>query len=245
MGMGRCILFTSVVMLAAAAHARAGDERRIAVFVALCDNASQGIQPVPAKIGDGDVPAANLYWGCSDGASSLFKRSAKWKLIKTEREGLEPVLERLTFRHASKPCTLVAHAYRGREIERCIADFFKSVAAREANLVCYVGHNGLMEFDTEPPVKLKREGDVDVIALCCASAGYFKEPLAKLGARPVLLTQQLMYPGAFVIHDVAEKWLSGGDRKSFRAAAGRAMAKNQKISVRAATGIFAPVEKLD
>jgi hypothetical protein len=225
--------------------ATASDDRTIAVFVALCDNASQGIQPVPPKIGDGDVPAANLYWGCSDGMSSLFKRSSKWKLIKTEREGLEPVLERLTFRHQSKPCTLVAHAYRGREIKSSLADYFNAIAKREADLVCYIGHNGLMEFDIEPPVKLKTPGKVDAISLCCASLSYFKAPLKTLDARPILLTQQLMYPGAFVIHDVAEKWLAGGDRKSFRDAAGRAMAKNQKISVRAATGIFAPVEKLD
>lgn len=103
------------------------EKRTIAVFVALCDNETQGIQPVPEKIGDGDVPAANLYWGCSDGTSSLFKRSSKWKLVKTEREGLEPVLERLTFEHKTKDCTLVAHAYRGSEIKQCIADYFLSL----------------------------------------------------------------------------------------------------------------------
>ncbi|MBS1655648.1 MAG: hypothetical protein JSU05_12430, partial [Bacteroidetes bacterium] len=39
--------------------------KTIHVFVALCDNKYQGIVPVPAKIGNGQDPANNLYWGCS------------------------------------------------------------------------------------------------------------------------------------------------------------------------------------
>ncbi|EDY21883.1 hypothetical protein CfE428DRAFT_0008 [Chthoniobacter flavus Ellin428] len=35
----------------------------IHVFVALADNATQGIVPVPAKIGNGDDAEHNLYWG--------------------------------------------------------------------------------------------------------------------------------------------------------------------------------------
>jgi len=47
----------------------------IHTYVALCDNASQGIAPVPAKIGDCNDPANNLYWGCSDGARSYLSKS--------------------------------------------------------------------------------------------------------------------------------------------------------------------------
>ncbi len=81
-------LFTCAILAGTALLSPAGAETKtIEVFVALCDNDSQGIAPVPEKIGDGDVPAANLYWGCSDGMSALFKRSPKWKLAKTEHEG--------------------------------------------------------------------------------------------------------------------------------------------------------------
>ncbi|MDB4408560.1 hypothetical protein N9165_00650 [Akkermansiaceae bacterium] len=45
----------------------------------------QGIAPVGAKIRNGLDPANNLYWGCSDGLSAYFKKSKKWKLLKTER----------------------------------------------------------------------------------------------------------------------------------------------------------------
>ena len=47
--------------------------KRIHVFVALCDNESQGIVPVGEKIGNGDDPESNLYWGCSDGFGGFFK----------------------------------------------------------------------------------------------------------------------------------------------------------------------------
>lgn len=42
-------------------------DKTIGVFVALADNASQGIVPVPAAIGNGDDPERNLYWGTAGG----------------------------------------------------------------------------------------------------------------------------------------------------------------------------------
>jgi hypothetical protein len=44
----------------------------IHVFVALCDNDSQGIVPVPKKIGNGNDPDNNLYWGCGYGVRTFF-----------------------------------------------------------------------------------------------------------------------------------------------------------------------------
>src|SRR5687768_2778496 len=41
--------------------------RVVHVFVALCDNEYQGIVPVPARIGNGDDPDNNLYWGAAYG----------------------------------------------------------------------------------------------------------------------------------------------------------------------------------
>ncbi|MGC6431949.1 MAG: hypothetical protein ACON5F_12965 [Jejuia sp.] len=37
--------------------------KTIHVYVALCDNINQGIVPVPAKLGNGQDPKNNLYWG--------------------------------------------------------------------------------------------------------------------------------------------------------------------------------------
>jgi hypothetical protein len=52
--------------------------REIRAIVALADNATQGIIPVPAKIGNGNDPDHNLYWGCSEALKPVLKRSADW-----------------------------------------------------------------------------------------------------------------------------------------------------------------------
>ena len=52
-----------------------------------------------------------------------------------------------------------------------------------------------------------------------------------------------MYPGSFLLHDAIEAWRQGEGLGPIRAAAGRAYARNQKISVKAATGVFSDLEK--
>ena len=81
------------------ATAKADDPKSVRLFVALCDNESQGIVPVPEKIGDGDVPDANLYWGCSDGFGSFFKRSTRWKVKALEEDVSPKILRRMSLSH--------------------------------------------------------------------------------------------------------------------------------------------------
>src|SRR5512143_1123153 len=54
--------------------------RVIHVVVALCDNVHQGIVPVPARIGNGDDPGNNLYWGAAFGVRTFFSKSTDWKM---------------------------------------------------------------------------------------------------------------------------------------------------------------------
>jgi hypothetical protein len=79
----------------------------------------------------------------------------------------------------------------------------------------------------------------DAIILCCKSKTYFAPLLRPVRARPLLLTSQLMYPGSFLLHDALEVYLSGGKPDALRDAVARAYARNQRISVRAARGVFA------
>ncbi len=51
-----------------------------------------------------------------------------------------------------------------------------------------------------------------------------------------------MYPGSFILHDALEGWLRQENKEAIRDRAGRAYAKNQKISVSAGRGIFAELE---
>lgn len=216
-----------------------GAEKSVRVFIALCDNKSQGIIPVGEKIGNGDNPDANLYWGCSESFGAYFKASKEWRMAENTAEVTEPVLRRMVLK--SKEVQMTAEAYRGSAIRKCIEDFERAAASGENDLVAFIGHNGLMDFSLpEPPAG--RAGKTDAIVLCCMSDRYFRSRLEKMGCRPILLTQQLMYPGSFLLHDALHIWLRAGSRSEIRAAAGQAYARNQKISIRAATGVFAALE---
>lgn len=219
-----------------------GEARRVRVFVALCDNATQGIVKVGAKIGNGDDPNSNLYWGCTDGLAVHFRKNGNWKLVKSESDVSKAILRRLTFKHSSADIELVADAYRGSEMKLCVTDFEKAAAGGKFDLVSYIGHNALMDFRQDPPAKV--EGNrTDVVVLCCLSEQYFGERLKSLGCRPLVMTDQYMYPGSFILGSVIESWRSGGELADMRAAAGRAYAKNQKISVKAATGVFSDLDR--
>jgi len=214
--------------------------KSVEVFVCLCDNEHQGIAKVGAKIGNGMDPAGNLYWGCDDGLSTYFKRSSKWKLTKTTKPKDSPVLVTLNFIHHTGKATLIAHAYRGDRMEKCLEDFFtKSRDAGKDDLIAFIGHNGMMDSLPVLPEPAK-EGDVasEAIVLACLTDSYFPAPLKTMNSRPLLLTKSLMYPGSFLLHDALEVWLKGGSKKEMREAAAKAYAKNQGISVKGALTVF-------
>jgi hypothetical protein len=127
-----------------------GEPARIHVFVALADNASQGIIPVPAKIGDGNDPKGNLYWGCSEALPPVFKASRDWKLVSTAAGPKASILERVVFAHRSGKYEVIADAYRGSAIMECTTDFFAALASdapvERSPLIAYIGHDGLMDF---------------------------------------------------------------------------------------------------
>jgi hypothetical protein len=227
--------------------------RVVHVVVALCDNASQGIVPVPAAIGNGDDPARNLYWGAGFGVKSYFRKQAEWLPLETEQPA-EPILERVVFKHRAENAYLVADAYRGREIKRAIEDFFAFNAGQQtetitvkgqklhiggaANLLAYVGHDGLMEFSVEAPAKSDDEPR-DAIMLACISKSYFAAPLQKTGAQPLLWTKQLMAPEAYTLKAALDGWLRKETNEQVRQRAAAAYAKYQRIGHKAALGLFA------
>src|ERR1700674_4558335 len=67
--------------------------RTVHVFVALADNQHQGIVPVPARLGNGDDPEHNLYWGSTYGVKTFFTRSADWLLLSCSAKPKAEILE--------------------------------------------------------------------------------------------------------------------------------------------------------
>ena len=216
-------------------------QRQIETFVCLCDNDHQAIAPVGKAIGNGLDAAGNLYWGCSDGLSTYFKRSKKWKLTETLKPKDSPILVTLKFTHHSGKATLTAHAYRGDRMKTCLEHFFaKSRDAGKNELVAFLGHNGLMDNQIDwPKAAPPNDEPSKAIVLGCLTKSYFAGPLKKMNSDPLLLTRSLMYPGSFLLHDAIEVWLKNGSKAQIHEAAAKAYAKNQKISVKAARTVFA------
>ena len=116
------------------------------VFVALCDNDSQGIVPVPKKIGNGNDPDNNLYWGCGYGVRTFFKNSAEWKLD-SKRKAVSPIiLERCIFKHITQDVYIIADGYKGDKIKTCNENFFKSASGNSTDTNYYLGRYHFLSF---------------------------------------------------------------------------------------------------
>lgn len=225
----------------------------IHVFVALCDNKYQGIVPVPAKIGNGQDPDNNLYWGCALGIRTYFKKSGEWNLIKVQKPD-SVILERLIFKHVSKNCYLVADAYNGRYIKQAIEDFLKSSCglrketltindntigiAGNSALLAYIGHNGLMDFQIGEKYRSADNRKRDAIILACYSKNYFSYHLNDANVNPLVWTTGLMCPEAYTLHDALSAWLNGETTGDVRTKAALAYSKYQKCSEKAAKNLL-------
>lgn len=215
-------------------------DKTIGVFVALADNEHQGIVPVPKAIGNGDDPERNLYWGTAEGFKGVFDRSKDWKLLEKTEQPEGVILRSRVYQHTKYPATLTAKAYQGAAIKQALQDFESALANSTYDLVVFIGHNGLMDFQLPVPSEASSSSDKPAaIVLACKSEPYFKQRIRSAGGEPMLLTTQFMYPGAFILHAAANSWLAGEDSSAIRASAGKSYAKNQKLSIKAGTGVFA------
>lgn len=226
----------------------------IHVLVALCDNVNQGIVPVPAHLGNGEDTEKNLYWGAAYGVKSYFGKSASWQKVAIVANPKENVLERVIFKHKTQNVYLIADAYRGSKMKETINDFFSAITGEKlenvtvnnqtiqtlgsANLVAFVGHDGLMDFKLDKEIVKKDEAKRDAIVLACASRNYFGEHLKKTNAKPLLWTSNLMAPEAYILHDALEGWIRGETGSQIQNRAASAYAKYQKISVKSASNLL-------
>lgn len=245
------ILFASWLVASATAQEHV---KTVHVFVALCDNEHQGIAPVPEQLGNGDDPANNLYWGALYGTKTFLRKSKDWTLVKADKNPGEHVLERVVFQHKKIEAYLVADAYRGARIKNAVQDFLIAAAGNNrtimklqekslgshgaADLVVYVGHNGLMEFDIEQPAPDKDAHPRDAIVLACKSKPYFQPRLTNLKCRSVLLTTGFMAPEAYTLEAAVAGWLAGEPLETIRDRAARAYDKYQKCGLKGARRLF-------
>jgi len=252
--MMRSVAYIAVAILLNASTGAEDHVKSIHVFVALCDNEHQGIAPVPATLGNGEDPATNLYWGARYGTKAFLKRCKDWTLVTTLKQPSETVLERIVFQHRTTRAYLIADAYRGARIRDAVVDFLTAAAGNNrmtlsleqesfgihgaADLVVYVGHNGLMDFDVNTPTPEKNAQPRDVMILACKSKPYFQPRLRELKCRSLLLTTGFMAPEAYTLEAAVAGWLVQETSDKIRERAARAYDKYQDCGLKAARNLF-------
>lgn len=223
--------------------------KTIHIIVALCDNKYQGIIPVPEKIGNGQDPKNNLYWGTAYGIKSYFRRSPNWTL-KHSKQVDSIILERIVFKHKTKNYTIVADAYDGKYIKNATETFLRSSAGIEkdiininkdtigikgnSNLMAYIGHDGLMDFQLNEKFINTDQKKRDVIILACYSKNYFQPHLRQANINPLVWTTGLMAPEAYTIHDAIEGYMNKESNEAISLRAAKAYNKYQKCGLKGA-----------
>jgi hypothetical protein len=229
--------------------------RVVHVYVALADNQHQGIVPVPAKLGNGDVPSDNLYWGAAYGVRTFFRSSADWALVSVGRGPKTEVLERCVFKNRNADVYLVADGYEGSKIRVAVADFLAAAAGLDgeavsvkgsetvmaggaADLVAYVGHDAFMDSQVPSISGKKSQKPRQVIVLACASKQYFASYLRDAGAEPLLWTTGLMAPEAYTLKAALDGGMAHESGAAIRDRAAHAYGKYQHCGLAAAQRLF-------
>jgi hypothetical protein len=243
-----------VCVMSAAVWAQDSGRRTVHVFVALADNQHQGIVPVAAILGNGEDAERNLYWGSAYGVKTFFSRSDDWAKISCGGKPKAEILERCVFKYRAANVYLVADAYRGIEIKQAILDFLDSAAGDGAeivtvpgesgaaklpirggaNLVAYIGHDGLMDFQLSKFPEKKNDVHRDAVVLACVSKHFFGAAVRASGAYPLVWTTGLMAPEAYTLKSALDGWIAGESGEQIRDRAAGAYDKYQKCGVRAA-----------
>lgn len=245
------VLFTAILMTFCTVYCQSKPiTNTVHAFVALCDNANQGIVPVPARLGNGQDPKNNLYWGAMFGLKSYFKLSKDWVFISSVKNPQPHILERVLFKHSTANTYLLADAYDGQYIKNAIKDFLEATAGRNSvsialgtkrlkfggasNLLAYIGHDGLMEFDVKGEFEPINKKQRDAIILACVSKDYFKPYLEETKANPLVWSTGLMSPEAYTLKWALDGWVLGETDSEIRERAAKAYHNYQKCGINGA-----------
>ncbi len=218
------------------------------LYVPLCDNENQGIVPTSESLGNGLDLKRNLYWATSKGVKRYYKELPDWKFISSQKDIDGNVLERVVFtKNYNNKTTvyLIADAYRGDRMKVCLENFFNALSGnrldstvingdmihigKDADLSIFNGHNGLMD-DTPSILPPKPHSPKDAVAIACVSGEYFKGYYEYVSAFPLVNTNHLLYPGAFISEGIINEWALLKSAKDCKIAAGKSYYKNKPKS---------------
>ncbi len=139
-------------------------------------------------------------------------------------------------------------AYGRNNVERIIVkDNNKDVKLAiggGAQFICYIGHNGLMDFDLRDVPKLNKfaRTQPELAIFACYSKSYFKKIIYKISGglndHYIIWTTNLLAPEAYVLDGVLDNWIKFGKPETLRNGAADAYQKYQKCNNKYADNLF-------
>ena len=175
-------------------------------------------------------PKTDLYWGMKYGIKTYFSQDENWKLVETSKPG-NVLEEQIIFYNEELDLYVEVYAYESSRIKQTITDFIEyAYQAGEDELVVYVGHDGLMDFniDVDP-----QKNACDAMVFSCVSQSYFSPYLEM-----ILSTYTLMAPEAYGVMAAIEAWAKDENEQEIRQKTAEAYAKYQRIPVKSAEPTF-------
>lgn len=107
-----------------------------------------------------------------------------------------------------------------------------------ANLVAYVGHNGLMDFQLDTYPEKANDDRRDAIILARFSKSYFSAAMQQAGAKPLLWTTGLMAPEAYVLKSTIDGWILNESSEEIRLRTAKAYHKYQRCGLNGAKNLL-------
>jgi hypothetical protein len=171
-------------------------------------------------------------------------------LIKVMKNPTNQILERVVFKHKTENVFLLAESYDGAAIKSTMIDFFNACSGDNlmelqvgddnllfggnADLLVYIGHDGLMEFKIDRSFYAKDSKKREAIMLACVSKYYFSPYLKQTNAEPLIWTTGLMAPEAYILEWALEAWIQNKTNDQIRQKAAEAYSHYQKCGIRGA-----------
>lgn len=228
--------------------------RVVHVIVALADNEHQQIVKLPGAFGDGRSPNSNINWGAGHGLRSHFDWAPEWERMEAKNPELAHILERAVWKHRDSAIYLIADAYDGRNLREATEDLLLFASGGGAgliglggkvipsgggaDLIAYIGHNGLMDIKVEKVFRPADENRNEVMILAPLSRGFFANPIRATGARPVLWTTGLLSTEAYTLRDALLGWVARETDEEICERAAKAYDLYQKTGIAGARRLF-------
>ncbi len=218
--------------------------RVVHVIVALADNQHQGISKLPGAFGNGQSPAGNLTWGAGHGIKTHFDWAPEWERLEAAKPDAVYILDRAVWKHKDSAIYLVADAYDGRNIREATEDLLLYASGGgggmislggkvipsggDADLIAFLGHNGLMDVKVEKVFRPMMDHEREVIILAPLSRGFFANAIRAAGARPLLWTTGVLTMEAYTLRGALQGWVARETDEEIRERAAKAYDQFQK-----------------